>query len=248
MFSKSRGRPSTPLLCVLALANVLAVWADRVEGRGPAAASANLLSAESTSMAANSGRGWGIPARIFESNTNHRSNQSNSDTDSADAHWWDGFAWGRQGLSHEAHALAVYDGDLIAGGLFVQAGEVPASCVARWDGAAWHPLGQGVDTDCDLGPECWPTVRDLVVWNGNLIVAGHFQLAGGQRLEERNRAAPARHQQAGTAVGVDGLAQRPGHTVGQPLGQSRTVGQLPGHYPGGQIEFRNRHTSSSRRG
>jgi hypothetical protein len=42
-------------------------------------------------------------------------------------------------------ALAVLpNGDLVAGGAFTTAGGVPASCIARWDGTAWSPLGGGL--------------------------------------------------------------------------------------------------------
>jgi hypothetical protein len=42
------------------------------------------------------------------------------------------------------HALAVYDGDLIAGGQFGLAGGAPAFNIARWDGTQWHAMGAGV--------------------------------------------------------------------------------------------------------
>ena len=40
--------------------------------------------------------------------------------------------------------LEVFDGDLYAGGLFNQVGDQVVNHVARWDGEAWHPLGEGV--------------------------------------------------------------------------------------------------------
>src|SRR5688572_22418011 len=48
------------------------------------------------------------------------------------------------GVNDEVLALAVFNGDLIAGGLFYNAGGVPVSHIARWDGRSWHPLGSGV--------------------------------------------------------------------------------------------------------
>jgi hypothetical protein len=44
------------------------------------------------------------------------------------------------------HALAVYNGELIAAGQFSFAGggSVPAFNVARWDGTQWHAMGAGV--------------------------------------------------------------------------------------------------------
>lgn len=58
--------------------------------------------------------------------------------------------------------LAVYDGELIASGIFESAGGVSARNVARWDGESWHPLGAGIDADHG-GP--------LGTWNGQLVVA-----------------------------------------------------------------------------
>jgi hypothetical protein len=61
--------------------------------------------------------------------------------------------------------LTVYNGDLIAAGKFTMAGDVGASCISRWDGSSWHPLGSGPNT---------PTIRVLMVWNDLLIAGGDF--------------------------------------------------------------------------
>jgi hypothetical protein len=71
---------------------------------------------------------------------------------------WDGSAWqpfgaGASGGSStpEVDALAVYPpgtefaGQLIAGGNFGSMDGVPAANIARWDGAAWHPVGAGLN-------------------------------------------------------------------------------------------------------
>lgn len=79
---------------------------------------------------------------------------------------WDGGAWhplgaGITGVASGApsvNTLAVYDGDLIAGGNFTKMGGQPASRVARWDGASWTPLGSGLDLE----------VRDMAVFGGDL--------------------------------------------------------------------------------
>ena len=68
-----------------------------------------------------------------------------------------------------ASAIAVYNGDLIAGGDFTLANGSQAFHVARWDGTSWHPLGGGL-----LG-----TVNALAVYGGELIAAGGFITAGG---------------------------------------------------------------------
>ncbi len=64
--------------------------------------------------------------------------------------------------------------DLYAGGDFTLAGGAPASCIARWDGAAWYPLGSGMDG----------TVRALCTLPNasggtDLIAGGFFTKAGG---------------------------------------------------------------------
>ena len=65
-------------------------------------------------------------------------------------------------------SLTVYNGDLIAGGYFNIAYPTYVSHLARWDGVAWHGLGNGVE-----GP-----VYALATHKGNLIVAGFFSSAG----------------------------------------------------------------------
>jgi hypothetical protein len=79
---------------------------------------------------------------------------------------WDGQQWhalggGRPGA---VEAMAVYNGELIAGGSFVN-----GDAVARWDGEAWRELGAGVDQ----------TVRALIVCQNHLFAGGFFQNAGG---------------------------------------------------------------------
>ncbi len=91
---------------------------------------------------------------------------------------WDGDAWhplGKGiGLAPEAFpfagvaALAESDGDLIAGGFFMQAGGAWASNIARWDGSAWHAMG-GTDN----------AVLALTVLDGGLFAGGGFTWAGG---------------------------------------------------------------------
>ncbi|GIG91331.1 hypothetical protein [Plantactinospora endophytica] len=97
---------------------------------------------------------------------------------------WDGTAWspltGSSGTGvmttalDYVDALTVFDGDLIVGGQFLRAGGVTVNHVARWDGTEWWPLtgpnGTGVDV---------PSVWDLAVHDGALIVGGGFGQAGG---------------------------------------------------------------------
>jgi hypothetical protein len=79
---------------------------------------------------------------------------------------WDGESWstlgdGRPGGS--VHGLAVYKGKVIAGGV---------SPLAQWDGQTWSPLGTGVNQ----------AARTFTIFNGDLIVGGFFQTAGGQTV------------------------------------------------------------------
>jgi hypothetical protein len=92
---------------------------------------------------------------------------------------WDGSSWSAlgSGLSGESvpgngtrvDALAVYNGALYVGGSFSDAGGVPVSGVARWDGASWSALGSGVAG----------RVYALTVHDGALIAGGAFATAGG---------------------------------------------------------------------
>jgi len=96
---------------------------------------------------------------------------------------WDGVAWSPLGAGMsdglfitEVLSLAVLpDGDLIAGGTFGTAGGTAANNIARWDGAQWHALGDGVQT---VLPDR-PSVHALsVLPDGDLLVAGRFTTAG----------------------------------------------------------------------
>ncbi|HEX5051589.1 MAG TPA: hypothetical protein VFZ65_07455 [Planctomycetota bacterium] len=92
---------------------------------------------------------------------------------------WDGAAWQPfgPGLDGPVRALAeLPNGDLIAAGDFVNDGTLvrPLHLIARWDGADWQPLGEG------LGGDPGASVRTvLVLPDGDLIVGGDFQTAGG---------------------------------------------------------------------
>ncbi len=87
-----------------------------------------------------------------------------------DAHWDPQF--GANGLNDYAYAMVpAADGSVYVGGEFTEAGGTPANGVARWDGAAWHALGDGVDGEVHalaFGPD------------GTLYVGGNFDTAGGK--------------------------------------------------------------------
>jgi len=84
-----------------------------------------------------------------------------------------------------AWALQVFDDGggagpaLFVGGWFTLAGGDPVNRIARWDGVAWSPVGEGV-SGCSRGPGCLPAVHALAVFNGVpgrgsvLMVGGDF--------------------------------------------------------------------------
>ncbi len=66
--------------------------------------------------------------------------------------------------------FAELDGDLYASGSFTQMGGVSAARIARWDGAAWSPLGSGLSSN-----ECYAVAS----YDGEIYAGGYFNLAGG---------------------------------------------------------------------
>lgn len=92
---------------------------------------------------------------------------------------WDGTQWNTMGnpvgitstSGLPLRALATYNNKLFAGGDFTSAGMASsAKNIAYWDGTQWHNIGQGTDG----------LVTDMVVFKGDLIIAGGFITAGGQ--------------------------------------------------------------------
>lgn len=70
--------------------------------------------------------------------------------------------------------LAWNGGNLYAVGAFSQAGGVPASNVARWDGGTWSALGSGVS-----GTSGFIAGFSVASFNNLICVAGNFTSAGG---------------------------------------------------------------------
>src|SRR5207247_965296 len=71
--------------------------------------------------------------------------------------------------------LAVYDGELIAGGYFTTADGIEADYIARWNGTSWQSLGSGMSA----GAASYPGVFALTMYNRELIAGGGFTSAGG---------------------------------------------------------------------
>jgi hypothetical protein len=80
---------------------------------------------------------------------------------------WSNFGSGLNGL---VTSLAVYNNDLIAAGAFTLSGSTQVLRVARWNGAAWSPLGSGFPT---------AQVNALTVYNGNLYACSDSLLLSG---------------------------------------------------------------------
>ncbi|MBD3161579.1 MAG: hypothetical protein GF346_05095, partial [Candidatus Eisenbacteria bacterium] len=74
--------------------------------------------------------------------------------------WASGFH--RPGLDAPIHTVVEYEGDLVIAGDFRYLNGIPANGACRWDGSAWHPLGEGPGTG----------VRALVVFEDRLVAGG----------------------------------------------------------------------------
>jgi hypothetical protein len=86
-----------------------------------------------------------------------------------DIYWDNSMSSSLPGVNGDISALTVYDGKLIAGGNFTNAGGISANCIAAWDGSSWSPLGSGMNNE----------VSALAEYDGKLIVGGSFTTAGG---------------------------------------------------------------------
>ncbi len=102
---------------------------------------------------------------------------------------WDGVAWSVPpgggvvplwSSIPPIRAMATFKRELVVAGLFESAGGVQASNIARWDGAAWHPLGPGLFGAG--GNNVVPNVYVLGEFQGDLIAGGPFRYSGAQQL------------------------------------------------------------------
>lgn len=81
---------------------------------------------------------------------------------------WSPLGSGIAGSVHDVAALA--NGRLVAAGDFSDAGGVPTSLIAQWDGVAWSPLGGGI-----IGNAVHALTK---MQNGDLVAVGDFFMAG----------------------------------------------------------------------
>ena len=88
--------------------------------------------------------------------------------------------WRALGDGLDGHVWALLsapDGSLYAGGDFRHSGSVEVNGVARWDGTAWRPLGDGAANGVN------GSVRSLAWGNGRLYVGGIFKEVGGDSTD-----------------------------------------------------------------
>ncbi len=114
---------------------------------------------------------------------------------------WNGSAWQALGagisvseFTGGVNALAVFQGQLVAAGLFTAAGGQAVANIARWDGVSWQALGAGIGGAGE-------GVNALVVHNAGLLAAGEFTSAGGQAAQNIARWDGAAWSTVGAGVG-----------------------------------------------
>ncbi|HEX5050146.1 MAG TPA: hypothetical protein VFZ65_00110, partial [Planctomycetota bacterium] len=91
---------------------------------------------------------------------------------------WNGVAWVGFGTmdAQVQNLVTLPNGDLVASGDFLFANGTPANRIARWDGATWQPLGQGLTTF----PGFFAQATGLALLpDGDLVASGSFYFAGG---------------------------------------------------------------------
>ena len=80
-----------------------------------------------------------------------------------------GLRHGRRRRVADVTALAIKGSELYVGGSFTEAGGVPASLIAKWNGSSWSALGNGLRTSAYS-----PGVKALVVCGDDLYAGGDF--------------------------------------------------------------------------
>lgn len=90
---------------------------------------------------------------------------------------WNGSEWQDIGTvlpySERVWSFLSWNGSLYAGGGFSHIGGQPVPYLARYDGATWSPVGAELDGG----------VNAIAVYQGHLVAAGHFSLAGNAACE-----------------------------------------------------------------
>lgn len=81
------------------------------------------------------------------------------------------------GLNEYCRAIHEYNGDIIAGGYFTNAGGTPANKIAKWDGTSWSAMGLGFDAS---GIDEY--VKSATTWNGIFFAGGAYTQAEGNPM------------------------------------------------------------------
>jgi hypothetical protein len=132
---------------------------------------------------------------------------------------WNGATWqamqggmtNHPGQPNSVLALAVFNGEIVAGGQFGWAGGTASNGLARWTGTSWQPFGAGLSPPGSYSTAC----RALRVFNGELVVGGNFTSVAGVTAANIIRWNGTTWQPlgAGTNAQVSGLTEYNGNLV-----------------------------------
>lgn len=134
--------------------------------------------------AADEENNWSAISNVVDAGTNR-------------AYAWSPIGSGMDGI---VRALTVYNGGLVAGGDFVNAGSAPANHIASWDGSSWSPLGSGITG------YAFPAFFTLTVYDGKLMAGGNFTTAGGVLINGIAAWDGGSWSALGSGLGVGGAA------------------------------------------
>lgn len=81
------------------------------------------------------------------------------------------------GLNEYCRAMHEYNGDIIAGGYFTEAGGTPANKIAKWNGTNWAAMGAGFDA---AGIDEY--VKSAAIWDGIFFAGGAYTQAEGNSM------------------------------------------------------------------
>ncbi|MBK9451975.1 MAG: hypothetical protein IPN95_21665 [Bacteroidetes bacterium] len=91
------------------------------------------------------------------------------------------------GILGGVSCMVVFNNQLIVGGVFDNAGGVPTSNIASWDGSNWAALQNGLSGQLGTYPsiDCYPLagingcINSLAIYNNELYAGGKFSNASG---------------------------------------------------------------------
>src|SRR5688572_30396236 len=90
----------------------------------------------------------------------------------ANAQSWTTVGSGLQGFGR-IESMCEYNGDLYVGGMFDSIGWIKAYSIAKWNGTVWDSVPNSYFLSAYTNPfGSNPEIFDMVVYNGELVVAG----------------------------------------------------------------------------